>query len=302
MLDVALLGTGGMMPIPGRFLSSMILRLNGKLMLIDCGEGTQVSLKMLGFGFKAISTILFTHFHADHISGLPGMLLTIGNSGRTTPLTLVGPKGLEDIVSGLRKIAPELPYEINFIEIEGKYINIDIDEFNIEANFADHIINCYSYRINVKRKGKFNARKAFELNIPKKYWSVLQKGEDVVIDEKVYCSKDVIGDERKGISVSYCTDSRPVTNMPEFINGSDLFVCEGMYGENEKLQKAIDNKHMLFSEAADLAKRGNVKKLWLTHYSPSIKDPNEFFENALNVFENTELGYDRIFTTIFFED
>lgn len=302
MLDVALLGTGGMMPIPGRFLASMILRLNGKLLLIDCGEGTQVSLKMLGWGFKAISVILFTHFHADHISGLPGMLLTIGNAGRQEPLTLVGPRGLSDVVCGLRKIAPELPFEINFVELEENYIKMDIDDFNIEANFADHIISCYSYRINVKRKGKFNAKKALELNIPKKFWSFMQKGEDVFFEGKKYFSKDVIGDERKGISVSYCTDSRPVNNMAEFIKDSDLFVCEGMYGENEKLQKAIDNKHMLFSEAAFLAKAGNVGKLWLTHYSPSIKEPSDFLENASSIFENTELGYDRIFTTIFFKD
>ena len=117
MLDVCLLGTSGMLPLPGRWLTSLLLRYNGSSMLIDCGEGTQIAIKEKGWSFHPIDVICFTHYHADHISGLPGLLLTIGNSDRTEPVTLIGPKGLSRVVSALRVIAPELPYELRFIEL-----------------------------------------------------------------------------------------------------------------------------------------------------------------------------------------
>lgn len=154
MLDICLLGTGGMMPMPSRFLTAMLARLNGRLALIDCGEGTQVTMKMLGWGFKAIDVICFTHFHADHISGLPGLLLTIGNAGRTEPLTLIGPVGLQRIVEGLTLIAPELPFPIEYIELTQDAPNpIRVGAFEIHHCPADHMVKCFAYRIDLKRKG-----------------------------------------------------------------------------------------------------------------------------------------------------
>ena len=117
MLDICLLGTGGMMPLPYRWLTSMMARCDGSSLLIDCGEGTQVALKEKGWSPKPIDVICFTHYHADHISGLPGLLLTMGNAERTEPLTLIGPKGLERVVGALRTIAPELPFQLKFIEL-----------------------------------------------------------------------------------------------------------------------------------------------------------------------------------------
>lgn len=301
MLDIALLGTGGMMPMPNRFLASAIVRLNGNVLIIDCGEGTQVSLKTVGWGFKAISTICFTHYHADHISGLPGMLLTIGNSGRTEPVTLIGPTGLIKVVEGLRVIAPELPYEIKYIEISGGE-SFNINGFDISALCVEHIIKCIAYRIDVLRKGKFDVKKAMELNIPQKFWSKLQNGENIIFEDKVYTSDMVMGTQRKGIRFAYCTDSRPTAQLPEFIYKADLFVCEGMYGEDEKLEKAIENKHMLFSEAAKLALKGQVKELILTHFSPALSEPEEFILNAQNIFKNTVIGFDGILRNIAFEN
>ena len=298
MIDVALLGTGGMMPMPERFLSSMLLRINGRLILADCGEGTQVTLKMLGWGFKAIDTICFTHYHADHISGLPGMLLTIGNSGRTEPVKLIGPPGLKKVVEGLRLIFPELPY----IEIDNVDCVINFNDFSLKANEGDHRIKCLSYRFDISRKGKFSVEKAKTLGLPVNMWSILQKGGTVEYNGKIYTSDMVLGNARKGIRLSFCTDTRPVDSLVNFINGSDLFVCEGMYGENEKQKKAIEYKHMLFSEAAKLAKLGNVKELWLTHLSPSMKEPELFIDNAKKIFANTKVGYDRMYTRINFEE
>lgn len=302
MIDVALLGTGGMMPMPERFLSSMLLRINGRLILVDCGEGTQVTLKMLGWGFKAIDTICFTHYHADHISGLPGMLLTIGNSGRTEPVKLIGPPGLKKVVEGLRLIFPELPFKLEYIEIDNVDCVIDFNDFSLKANEGDHRIKCLSYRFDISRKGKFSVEKAKTLGLPVNMWSILQKGGTTEYNGKIYTSDMVLGNARKGISLSFCTDTRPVDSLVNFINGSDLFVCEGMYGENEKQKKAIEYKHMLFSEAAKLAKLGNVKELWLTHLSPSMKEPELFIDNAKNIFANTKVGYDRMYTRINFEE
>ena len=302
MIDVALLGTGGMMPMPERFLSSMLLRINGRLILVDCGEGTQVTLKMLGWGFKAIDTICFTHYHADHISGLPGMLLTIGNSGRTEPVKLIGPPGLKKVVEGLRLIFPELPFKLEYIEIDNVDCVIDFNDFSLKANEGDHRIKCLSYRFDISRKGKFSVEKAKTLGLPVNMWSILRKGGTAEYNGKIYTSDMVLGNARKGISLSFCTDTRPVDSLVNFINGSDLFVCEGMYGENEKQKKAIEYKHMLFSEAAKLAKLGNVKELWLTHLSPSMKEPELFIDNAKNIFANTKVGYDRMYTRINFEE
>ncbi len=176
MLDVCLLGTGGMMPLPHRWLTSLMVRYNGKSILIDCGEGTQIAMKEKGWSPKPIDIICFTHYHADHISGLPGMLLTMGNAERTEPLILVGPKGLTRVVSALRVIAPELPFEIECMELTEPEQSIELDGFRIEAFRVNHNVICYGYSIAIDRIGKFHLEKAMELNIDRRYWNRLQKG------------------------------------------------------------------------------------------------------------------------------
>ncbi len=300
MLDVALLGTGGMMPLPDRFLTSLLLRFNGKMMLIDCGEGTQVTLKMLGFGFKNIDTILFTHTHGDHITGLCGMLLTIGNSGREKPITIIGQKGIEEIVNSLMIIAKEIPFELEFIELDEENLSeIIVGDYCVQALPLDHSIKCFAYRVELKRSGKFSVSKAMKNSVPKKYWGKLQKKINIETENgDVFTHDMVLEQDRKSIVVSYMTDTRPVKEASDFVRGSDLFICEGIYGEDEKREKAISHKHMIYSEAAKIAKDGEVDELWLTHFSPALQDPEEFLENATNIFENTKCGFDRINTTI----
>ena len=278
MLDVCLLGTGGMMPLPRRWLTSLMTRYNGSSLMIDCGEGTQIAVKEKGWSFKPIDIICFTHYHADHISGLPGLLLTMGNADRTEPLVLIGPRGLERVVSALRVIAPELPFEIQYKEIHGDEETFSINGYEITAFRVNHNVLCYGYTIKLRRAGKFEVDRAFAHGIPQRYWSILQKGERGSIDGNFYTPEMVLGPPRKGIKVTYCTDTRPVASISTHAKDSDLFICEGMYGEPEKEAKAKEHKHMTMKEAALLAKQANVKELWLTHYSPSLVYPEEYME------------------------
>jgi ribonuclease Z len=284
MIDVCLLGTGGMMPLPYRYLTSMMARYNGKSILIDCGEGTQIAMKAKGWSPKPIDVICFTHYHADHISGLPGLLLTMGNAERTEPLLLIGPKGLERVVNALRTIAPELPFEIRFRELLAAHEQIDMGDYKLEAFRVNHNVVCYGYSMIVERAGKFQVEKAKELGIPVRYWNPLQKGNVVELDGRTYTPDMVMGERRKGLKVTYCTDTRPVTSIVEHARGADLFICEGMYGEEDKQQKAKEHKHMTFYEAARLAREAEVSRLWLTHYSPSLPWPDQYLPQVAKIF------------------
>ncbi len=284
MLDVCLLGTGGMMPLPYRWLTALMMRYNGSSILIDCGEGTQVAMKEKGWSPKPIDIMCFTHYHADHISGLPGMLLTMGNAERTEPLLMIGPKGLQRIVNSLRVIAPELPFEIQFIEIEEANQKFQFDGFYIEAFKVNHNVLCYGYNMVVERVGKFQVEKAKALNIPLCYWNRLQKGEIIDVDGMTYTPDMVLGETRKGLKLTYCTDSRPTEGIAEHATDADLFICEGMYGDPENQAKAKEKKHMTMYEAAQLAKKANVHEMWLTHYSPSLFRPEEYINDVRKIF------------------
>lgn len=302
MLDICLLGTGGMMPLPYRWLTSLMARYNGKSILIDCGEGTQIAMKEKGWSPKPIDVICFTHFHADHISGLPGMFLTMGNAERTEPLLLIGPKGLERIVTALRSIAPELPFELRFIELNGAEQEIDLGDMKIQAFRVNHNVTCYGYNLIVERGGMFDVVRAREQNIEQRYWNRLQKGETIEADGRILTPDMVLGEPRKGLKVTYTTDTRPCESIVKHAAEADLLICEGMYGDEEKNAKAKENKHMTFYEAAQIAKRAGVQRMWLTHYSPSLIRPEEYMKKVRAVFANAEPGKDGKTIELRFED
>ena len=303
MLEICLLGTGGMMPLPYRWLTSMLARYNGSSILVDCGEGTQIALKEKGWSPNPIDIICFTHFHADHISGLPGMLLAMGNSERTTPLTIIGPKGVTGVVESLRVIARELPFEIRYIELTSKEQVIEFDGYRIVAFKVNHNITCYGYSIEIDRAGKFDPDKAKDNNIEMKYWSRLQKGETIEADDGRILTQDMIlGPSRKGLKVTYCTDTRPCENIVTHAKDSDLFICEGMYGEEDKIEKAREHKHMTFYEAAQMAKDAQVKEMWLTHYSPSLLKPAIYMDEVKKIFPEAIAAKDGRTVDLLFED
>ena len=292
MLDVVLLGTSGMMPLPGRWLTSCYMKYNGIGLLIDSGEGTQIAMKEAGLSTHDIDIICYTHFHADHISGLPGLLLSIGNADRTDPVKLIGPKGLERVVNSLRVVAPELPFELQMSELTESVQHLSEQGYEIDAFRLQHKITCYGYSVNIPRLGKFDAERAKELEIPLKFWNKLQHGETVEYEGKSYTPDMVMGKDRKGLTVTYCTDTRPTELIAKAAAGSDLAIFEGMYGSDERLEAARVKHHMIFSEAAALAKEARVGELWLTHYSPSEPDPEQWIDNARSIFPNSQCGSD----------
>ncbi len=292
MLDICLLGSGGMMPLPHRWLTSLMARFNGSNLLIDCGEGTQVAIKEKGWSFKPIDTICFTHYHGDHISGLPGLLLTMGNAERTEPLTLIGPRGLERVVNALRVIAPELPFPLKFCEITEAEQEFEIHGYHIRAFRVNHNVICYGYTIEIPRQGKFDHDRARRQEIPQKYWNPLQKGEIITDGARTFTPDMVLGAPRKGIKVTYTTDTRPTRSIVENAANADLFICEGMYGEPEKAAKAKEYKHMTFQEAAQLAAEAEVGELWLTHYSPSLVCPEQYMHQIDKIFARSYPGKD----------
>ncbi len=302
MLDVCLLGSGGMMPLPYRWLTALMTRFNGSSLLIDCGEGTQIAIKEKGWSFKPIDVICFTHFHGDHISGLPGLLLTMGNADRKEPLTLIGPKGLGRVVNSLRVIAPELPFPIQCVEIEGSSQVFEMNGYRLKAFRVNHNVLCYGYTLEIDRAGKFDPSRALEQQIPQKYWGKLQKGEVIEEEGKCWTPDMVLGPPRKGIKLTYTTDTRPTDSIRENAVGSDLFICEGMYGEKEKAAKAVEYKHMTFYEAAELAKEASVKEMWLTHYSPSLTHPEDYMDEVRKIFPQAKAGKDKMSVELGFEE
>lgn len=292
LIQVCLLGCGGTMPLPDRYLTALLLRLKGHSLLVDCGEGTQVAMRAHHQSIYAIDTILFTHYHADHISGLPGLLLSMGLAGRTQPVELIGPAGLENIVRCLRCIAPELPFPLIITELSQKEQTLERMGLTIEAFALEHSISCYGYSFFLPRAGKFDIARALAARVPQIYWKQLQKGETIQEDGVLYRPEDVLGPARPGIKLVYATDTRPTAVLEKHVSGAHLFIGEGMFGDPEKLKDAIEKKHSLFSETAQIARRAQPERLWLTHLSVAIEDPEIYLPETQAIFPAAEIGTD----------
>jgi len=296
-LEVFVLGTSGMQPLPGRFLTSAMVRRNGELFLFDCGEGTQVSLKMLNLHWKRINRIFISHMHADHVTGLPGLLMLSSQVDRTEPLYIYGPEKLRDYIDANRRLLDMyINYEIKFVQTEPGII-LETDEYSIEAVPLLHTKPCMGFVMKEKdRPGEFNVEKANELGIPcGPMWGMLQKGMDVKLDDgRIIHPDQVLGQPRKGVKFSYITDTVYMGHIASHVSESDLLLCEGMFSRDLS-QDAFEKKHMTSTQAAMIARDSNSKKLGLIHYSPRYTDKELQLlkQEACEVFENTVLCKDR---------
>ena len=180
--------------------------------------------------------------------------------------------------------------------------DIELNGYHIHAFRVKHQVICYGYSVEIKRAGRFSVERAKDQNIPMKLWSILQRGEVIEQDGVTYTPQMVLGPQRKGLKVTYCTDSRPTDGIVEAAEGSDLFICEGMYAEKDKIAKAKQKKHMTFYEAAEMAKRAGVKEMWLTHFSPSLVHAEEYMPQVRRIFENSYLGKDGKSVELAFEE
>ncbi len=295
MIDLCLLGTGGTIPLAKRWLTSLILRHQGNALLIDCGEGTQIAAQEASISLKPIELLLITHLHADHLSGLPGLLLSMGNMGKTSPLRIYGPRGTTKVVHALQSIAPGLPFGLDITELDAPQEDILFGDCVVRAFRVQHGIPCYGYSISLERKGKFSPEAAKANDIPLALWKTLQLGEHAHDEAtgRSFAPELVMGEKRRGLKVCYCTDTRPCAALIDAAAESDLFICEGMYGDDESLPKALENKHMLFSEAADIAANaGGVRELWLTHFSPALPNPRAYRDQVREIFAPTHIPRD----------
>ena len=302
MIDIALLGTGGMMPLPHRWLSSLLVRVGGDVILFDCGEGTQIAWRATGWSFRRLSTICISHTHSDHVAGLPGLFHTVANTGRTEPITIYGPVGLADVIQGLRVIAPHLPYPVEVRELSSG------DTFPLPGGMqgscvaGEHALPVLAYRSDLARRRRFLADRARSLDIPTGAWRTLQDGRRVTIGERSIEPDEVMGPPRPGISLAYVTDTRPTPGIAELITGVTLLVCEGTYGDDAQAENAVRNQHMTFREAATLARDAGAQQLWITHYSPGVDNPHACTGNARDVFPDTVIGHDGMTTSLAFPD
>ncbi|MDE6679047.1 MAG: ribonuclease Z [Ruminococcus sp.] len=298
MPEICLLGTGGMLPLKNRFLTSLYAEYNGKAVLIDCGEGTQVALAQHGLKMSRIENIFITHSHADHITGLPGLLLSIGNCSRTMPLDIYLPESAEEMVRNLISVCGGLPYEVKIHLLPDRNTTAFTAEkidplLTVSTIPLAHSVNCIGYKLTLLRKPVFEPEKARQLGIPVRYWKTLHGGAGVTLDDgRKISPSDVIKEQRKPINISYITDTLPVDEITDFVRNSDLFVCEGMYGDISKKQSMNEKGHMLMQDACEIASKADVRNLWLTHYSPAESNPEVYEDELKSIFESVNISRD----------
>lgn len=388
MMELFMLGTGGTYPLTTRALASAFIRVEGTGILIDCGEATQIEMQKYNIGFSGIDYILITHLHADHVSGLLGLLLAIKQAQRVEPITIIGPKNIKKFIENMFLITSKFPYPLNIRELEGNVSgSFKVDNLTFKVVSAKHNVPCFAYSIELKRKNRFNIEKARQDGIPSmnllnyfkdgnsfsfngeiynaedlplekrvelmrgyllkkgegeyiyrngvyfwksklnaKTWhdlievteishgdkvysrsklnyiliKELSEGKSFEFNGKIYNGLDYIEGPRKGLKISYITDTRPLNSLRDLAKNSDIAIVEGMYRGDENENRLEDKYHMTWDEAVSLVKDNNVKELILTHYSPSLQIQPTDKDLLKSKFSKGTLGRDGLYRDLKF--
>ena len=304
MAEICLLGTGGMLPLPDRFLTSLYAEYNGKAVLIDCGEGTQVAIAKHGLKMSRIELILITHCHADHVIGLPGLLLSAGNSSRTAPLEIAAPESCIPVIENLMSVCGGLPYEVKLRALpDDRHFEFTADMIDpmltVKTMPLSHRVSCLGYSLVLKKKPVFLPQNAKAMNIPVEFWKRLHSGETVTLEDGLRIPPEAVtGEKKPPLKITYVTDTLPVPELELFAMDADLFVCEGMYGLPDKKDSMNEKCHMLMQDACNIAKLADARKLWLTHYSPAEKEPHMYEDELRKIFPETVVSDDGISITL----
>ena len=303
MIDLLQLGTGSMQPLPDRWLSSFVIRNGNELALFDCGEGTQIIARHFSWGFKRISAICISHHHADHIAGLPGILMCIANAGRTETVTVYGPRDTVRIVEALLTICPGFPFDLKIVELEdGAKVPLIGDLRATVLEVAQRTMPVLAWRFDLTRHRRFDRAAAERDRVPQALWSTLQDGNDVASGDQFYLSEWYLGPPRPGLAFGIVTDTRPSARLAEFMHDVDLLISEATYLDDADREKALLVDHFLLSEACDLANAANADRLLLTHFSASYPNPEAYESAAQARFPNAEIGYSGWETTLSFRE
>jgi len=289
------------MPLPGRALASALVRVGGEMVLFDCGEGTQVAMRAPGWGFGGLSTIFLTHVHADHVAGLPGLLLTLGLTGRTAPLAIYGARFTIEVVEALRVVVPRLPFEVGVHELKGGE-SLSVAGGRMSTFPLRHRAPCLGFRFDLARARRFERARAEALGIPLALWKRLQAGQVADFPGGRAHPDDVLGPPRPGLAFAYVIDTLPVTGLADFVRGVDLLICEATHlGPGDEARAAVHD-HMHLTESCRLAAEAGVRQLWLTHFSASIADPTLYAADAAALFAGAAIGRDGLTTTLAFRE
>lgn len=301
MIDVMLLGTGAMVPLPGRWLSSALVRVGSSLVLLDCGEGTQIAMRERHWGFRRLDAICLSHLHADHVAGIPGLLHTVANAGKTTALAIYGPAGTIRAIQGLRVIAPVLPFDLVIHELEDGDTVEGPAGLEVRVAAGEHRVPVLGYRLGRSRAPRFDPDRARALGVPMDRWSLLQRGEPLMIDGRVIKPREVLGEARPGVALGFVTDTRATPALRDLVRGVDLLISEGTYGDDAAAEGAATWGHMTFRQAATQAREAGAGHLWLTHFSAGMRDPETWRHNAAEVFPEVTIGRAGLSATLAFE-
>lgn len=292
-LTVTFLGTSSAAPSRNRGLPAIAIQREGDLIIMDCGEGIQRQVLGLGLGLNKDTTILITHLHGDHVTGLLGLLQTMSLTQRKKELTIVAPSALLEwlrLTSELLHIG--LTFEIRFVPAKSGTV-LRTRHFDVKATKAEHSVEAFCYLIREHdRPGVFYPEKARELGVPEgSLWSKLQKGRTVSLGQREIKPRQVMGPPRPGRSVGYSGDTRPSRRLARFFHRTDLLIFDSTFTRRDSA-KALERKHSTASEAAEVARQAQAKKLVLTHFSARYRSVAALVREARQVFPATTAAAD----------